>query len=161
MLLALLSLSALLAICAGNSPVTVEFPAQKSVTRSFDVFFGLHLNKWLSKQSWGWWFVTPSHPLWRHSNDSSTWERHILTIHFTIINSSCRSCTHSRSKLCNPWPADVVSGNNSAWMCVDIAFIRHNPCCEKTHAVFRAVCLKLYFCCRLFFHRKWNALHNY
>ena len=21
---------------------------------------------WLSKQSWGWWFETPSHPLWRH-----------------------------------------------------------------------------------------------
>ena len=31
--------SALLAFCAGNSPVTGEFPTQKSVTRSFDVFF--------------------------------------------------------------------------------------------------------------------------
>ena len=39
--------SALLAICAGNSPVTSEFPAQKLVTRSFDVFFDLHPNKWL------------------------------------------------------------------------------------------------------------------
>ena len=48
--------SALLAICAGNSPVTGEFPAQRPVTRSFDVFFDLRLNKWLSKQSWGWWF---------------------------------------------------------------------------------------------------------
>ena len=37
--------SALLAICAGNSPITSEFPAQKSVTRSFDVFFDLRLNK--------------------------------------------------------------------------------------------------------------------
>ena len=46
--------SALLAICAGNSPVTSEFPAQRPVTWSFDVFFDLHLNKWLSKQSWGW-----------------------------------------------------------------------------------------------------------
>ena len=47
--------SALLAICAGNSPVTGEFrefPAQRPVTRSFDVFFDLRLNKWLSKQSW-------------------------------------------------------------------------------------------------------------
>ena len=25
--------------------------------------------KRLSKQSWGWWFDTPSRPLWRHSND--------------------------------------------------------------------------------------------
>ena len=31
--------SALLAICAGNSPVTGEFPAHRPVTRSFDVFF--------------------------------------------------------------------------------------------------------------------------
>ena len=42
---------ALLAICAGNSPVPGEFPAQRSVTRSFDVFFDLRLNKRLSKQS--------------------------------------------------------------------------------------------------------------
>ena len=30
--------SALLALCAGNSPVTGEFPSQRPVTRSFDVF---------------------------------------------------------------------------------------------------------------------------
>ena len=45
--------SALLAICAGNSSVTGEFRAQKPVTRIFDVFFDLCLNKWLSKQSQG------------------------------------------------------------------------------------------------------------
>ena len=28
----------------------------------------LRLNKQLSKQWWGWWFETPSHPLWRHCN---------------------------------------------------------------------------------------------
>ena len=50
------TLSALLAICAGNSPVPGEFPTQRSVTRSFDVFFDMRLNKRLSKQSWGWWF---------------------------------------------------------------------------------------------------------
>ena len=60
--------AASLAIYAGNSPVTGEFPAQRPVTRSFDVFFDLRLNKWLSKQSWGWWFETPPHPLWRHCN---------------------------------------------------------------------------------------------
>ena len=43
--------SALLAICAGNSPVTGEFPPQRPVRRSFDVFFDLRLNKRLSKQS--------------------------------------------------------------------------------------------------------------
>ena len=43
--------SALLAICAGDSLVTGEFPAQKPVTRSFDVFFDLRLYKQLSEQS--------------------------------------------------------------------------------------------------------------
>ena len=61
--------SALLAICAGNSPVPGEFPAQRPVTRSLDVLFDLRLNKRLRKQSWGWWFGTLSHPLWRHCND--------------------------------------------------------------------------------------------
>ena len=60
--------SALLALCAGNSPVTGEFPSQRPVRRSFDVFFDLRLNKRLSKQSCGWWFETPSRPLWRHCN---------------------------------------------------------------------------------------------
>ena len=42
--------SALLAISAGNSPVPGEFPAQRLVTQSFDVFLDLCLNKLLSKQ---------------------------------------------------------------------------------------------------------------
>ena len=41
---------------------------QRPVTRSFDVFLYVRLNKRLSKQSWGWWFETPSCPLWRHCN---------------------------------------------------------------------------------------------
>ena len=60
--------SALLAICAGNSPVPGEFPAQRPVTRNFDVFFDLRLTKRLSEQSWGWWIETPSRPLRRHRN---------------------------------------------------------------------------------------------
>ena len=60
--------SVLLAFCAGNSPVTGEFPTQRPVTRSFDVFFDLCLNKWLNKQSWGWWFGTPSCSLRLHCN---------------------------------------------------------------------------------------------
>ena len=60
--------SALLAICAGNSTVPGEFPTQRPVTRGSDVFFDLHPNKRLSKQSWGRWFETPSGPLWRHCN---------------------------------------------------------------------------------------------
>ena len=60
--------SALLAFCAGKSPVPGEFPSQRPVTRSFDVFFYLCLNKHVSKQSWGWWFKTPSLSLLRHCN---------------------------------------------------------------------------------------------
>ena len=60
--------SALLAICAGNSPVNGEFPIQRPVTRSFDVFCHLRLNKQLSKQSWGRWFETLLRPLRRHCN---------------------------------------------------------------------------------------------
>ena len=59
--------SALLAICARNSPVSGELPAQRPVTRSFGVFFDLRVNTRLSKQWWGWWFETLSRPLWRHS----------------------------------------------------------------------------------------------
>ena len=40
----------------GNSPVPGEFPTQRPVTGSFDVFFDLPPNKRLSKQSLGWWF---------------------------------------------------------------------------------------------------------
>ena len=42
------------ALCVGNSSVTGEFPAQRPVTESFDVFFDLLLNKRLNKQSLGW-----------------------------------------------------------------------------------------------------------
>ena len=62
------TLSALLAICVGNSAVPGEFPTQRPVTRSFDVFFDLRLNKRLRKQSWCWWFETLSRPSWRHCN---------------------------------------------------------------------------------------------
>ena len=41
--------SALLALCERNSPVTGEFPSQRPVTRSFDVFFDLRLNERSSK----------------------------------------------------------------------------------------------------------------
>ena len=46
--------SALLALCAGNSPVSGEFPAQRPVTRSFDVFFDRRqLNGWVNTREAG------------------------------------------------------------------------------------------------------------
>ena len=66
--------SSSLALCVGNLPVSGEFPAQRPVTRSFDVFFDLRLIKRLSKHWRGWWFETLSRPLWRHCNvDTSSW----------------------------------------------------------------------------------------
>ena len=45
-----------------------EFPTQRPVTQSFDVFFDLRLDKRLSKQPWGGWVETPSWSLWRQCN---------------------------------------------------------------------------------------------
>ena len=46
--------SALLAICAGNSPVTAEFPAQSPVTQSIDVFFiCAWINGWVNNDEAG------------------------------------------------------------------------------------------------------------
>ena len=61
----------------------VNSPHKWPVTRSFDVFFDLCLNKRLSKQSWGWWFETPSCPLWRHRNAHTLWH------YFTGLWLSC------------------------------------------------------------------------
>ena len=65
--------SALLTLCLGNSLVTGEFPSRRPVTPNFGVFFDIRLNKRLSKHSWGWWFETPSHPLWRRCNEILVW----------------------------------------------------------------------------------------
>ena len=78
---------ALLAICAGNSPVTDEFPAQRPVTRSFDVFVDLRLNKRLSKQSWGWWFKTLTRPWWHRCNDRET-----KAVHYRYVATVMGTC---------------------------------------------------------------------
>ena len=61
--------SALLVLCAGNSPVTGEFPSQWPVTRRFGIFFDTRVrrNKRLSKQ-WCCWFEMQSRSLLRHCN---------------------------------------------------------------------------------------------
>ena len=70
--------SALLALRAGNSPVTAEFPAQRPVMQGFDAFFDLVLNKQLSKQS----RLHCAHccinvmPLWPSDAISRGWNEH-------------------------------------------------------------------------------------
>ena len=78
-----------------------EFPTQRPVTRSIDVFFDLRLNKWLSKQPWGWWFETLSRPLWRHRNEyqyyskqnltrSQLWTQKLMVTWFPVLGDSHR-----------------------------------------------------------------------
>ena len=80
--------SALLALWAGNSPVTGEFPAQRPVMRSFDVLFALCLNKRFSKQWRRRWFEMSSWSLWRHCNER--WITVIAVYHWLSLN--LRTC---------------------------------------------------------------------
>ena len=103
--------SALLTFCVGNSLVPGEFPLQKPVMRSFDVFFDVRLNKWLRKQSWGWWFEMLSRPLWCHCNKKApTWTKagpsgSIWRCHLTSIQATGLDAWASRVKC----PARFVS----------------------------------------------------
>ena len=95
--------SASLAICTGNSPVPGEFPTQRPVTRSFHVFFDLGLNKALSKQSWGWWFETLSHPLWRHCNGEMFIQNKEGYANLDLEQCSLRSAKESGQSRPFPW----------------------------------------------------------
>ena len=46
----------------------VNSPHKGQCCGALTFFFDLCPNKRLSKQWWGWWFETPSSPLWRHCN---------------------------------------------------------------------------------------------
>ena len=103
--------SALLAICAGNSSITGKFPAQRPVTRSFDVFFELRLNERLSKQSWGWWVETQSCPSGRYCTGYPLkYVFHILGRYYAWVTEvKCKvwshlivSSSHIRQGLGNP-----------------------------------------------------------
>ena len=111
--------SALLAICVRNSPVPGEFPAQRPVSRRFDVFFDLPLNKRLRKHSWGWWFETLSGPLWRQSNVSLfAYARHDFEVICDVITQVAQQIlTSSSIRKLTKW--DTMS------MCADRLSHRH------------------------------------
>ena len=116
--------SALLAICAGNSPVPGEFPTQRPVTQSFDVFFDLRLNKRLSKQSWGWWFEMPSHPLWRH-------HKVLHTIHHRLEQNSNQRLNSYKTTQTSPhrWAMGCLLWH--FWGKLQIVLKQHNNVCYK------------------------------
>ena len=72
----------------------VNSPAQRPLTRIFDVFFDLRPNKRLSKQSWGWWFETTSRSLWQHCN--------VFSFLSTLESSDTHICQGPVS-LCHYW----------------------------------------------------------
>ena len=89
--------SALLALCAGNSPVPAEFPTQRPVRWTSDVFFDLCLNKRLSKQSWGQWFEMLLLSLWRHRNVGKTNGKYLVSLF-------CHKCTDEGCR----WPGTLA-----------------------------------------------------
>ena len=74
-----------------TGPLCKEFtghrwiPPQRPVMRSFDVFFDLCLNKWLSKQPWRQWCELPSRSLCHHCNA----EQIFRFLPFVLCSVSC------------------------------------------------------------------------
>ena len=88
-----------------------EFPSQRPVARSFDVFFDLYPNKRLSKQSWGWWFETPPCSLWRHCNDGSICGPFPHMKRFVRDSGNSISCDALLS-VSGFWPDSSIYGND-------------------------------------------------
>ena len=90
--------SALLFLCTGNSTVTGEFPSKRLVTWNIAVYFDLHLNKRLSKQSIRQGFEIPLCSLWHHCNveghHQALWNCQTLQVTILYFRSSCQMSRH-------------------------------------------------------------------
>ena len=78
-----------------TGPVISELPSLRSVTRSFDVFFGVRLNKRLSNKSRRWWFETPWHSLWSQCNGLA--KGNMLLASTLPLHAGLKPMTHSNS----------------------------------------------------------------
>ena len=116
--------SALLALCAENSPVPDEFLTQRLVTQSFDVFFDLRLNKRLSKQSWGWWFEMLSRSLWCHCNVDFSVRDPRGAVFNTVWHAAVIWCL-TKPPLKLSMDAWEVITNSFTWVWLFIAWWRH------------------------------------
>ena len=83
-----------------------EFPTQRPVTRSFEVFLDLRLNKQLKKQWRRRWFLTPSRSLWCQCNHQSTHCRCrclrpciVLALNMTIQHCCAWTCEDTPNNL--------------------------------------------------------------
>ena len=125
---------ALLVICAGNSPVRGEFPAQRPVTRSFDVFFDLRRIKRLNKQSWGWWSETLSRPLWRHSNDCEMIIMLVLITKLSLVIEICWKCFCRHLNFNDQMSSQSLTHHyNYCGMCKIVAWSDHYLPCKDEH----------------------------
>ena len=101
--------SALLALCVGNSPVTGEFPAQRPVTRSFDVFFDLRL----------------SHS-WVNNREAVDLRRHRVHHDVTVMSN------HIHSTVNNYWTqVQVVLYNITQWVYSGVGWLNAVPLSDK------------------------------
>ena len=104
---------ALRALCAGNSPVTSEFPSQRPMMRSFDIFFDLRLSKMLCKQLRCRWFEMPLCSLWCHCNGGVCCDFHGDN---WLKYGECTVQLHSNIALWWPWhhknPHPLQCGSN-------------------------------------------------
>ena len=109
--------SVLLALCAGNSLVTDEFPSQRPVTWSFDVFFDLCLNKRLSKQLRHRWLEMPSCSLWHHCNVLVTSLIYVLPWSWLCGRQYCAILDH------------VIMGIHCImlWVAIRLILVLYNP----------------------------------
>ena len=83
-----------------ESPGHRWFPSQSPVTRSFDVFFDLRLNKLSSKQSRRRWFETPLRSLSRHC-DGGWWPGFWFTLGICQHSSLHHNINWYTAPLCN------------------------------------------------------------
>ena len=87
---------ALLAMCEGNSAVPGEFPAQRPMTQSFDVFFDLRLNN-----------------NWVNNREAGDLKRH--RTHYDVITMSSKFEYHLPVELGPPPPGPANSDNTHIW----------------------------------------------
>ena len=122
----------LLALCAGNSPVTGEFPSQRPVTWSFDVFFDLRINGWVNNHEAGDW----RHP---HNHYDVTVMYENTNIHPCDVSTLCRCClSNHRPKLTdNSWYWDSMLSSNASPVAMTTTCM-HGPTCHSMTLVMAA-----------------------
>ena len=122
---ALLALCVCVCVCVGGggggihqSPVNSPHTDQWCGALMF--YFDLRLNKRLSKQSWGWWFETPSRSLWRRCNGYTLWQSpsnfHVMhLVSRPTKQISWHSAPNVMISISWFWGADFLSKVNFWW----------------------------------------------